>query len=105
VAAVISLPLAVIGAWVTRGQLLTPVAVLWVTGLWMFHGIVRCQHPSVELFKLPCILLFLSAQLYVVQRAASMTKAAPTETAVRTVPGQVLPLSLPQLTKLRTLPR
>ncbi len=40
-AAAITLPLAVIGAWVTRGQIFTQVAVLWVTGLWMFYGIVR----------------------------------------------------------------
>ena len=54
------LPLAVIGAWVTRGQIFTQVAVLWVTGLWMFYGIVRCQ----QRYNFPVLpLLFLLAML------------------------------------------
>jgi hypothetical protein len=60
VAAAISLPLAFFGAWATRQQLLTQVAVLWVGGLWVFHGIVRCQ----QRYNFPVLpLLFLLSML------------------------------------------
>jgi hypothetical protein len=60
VAAAVSLPLAVWGAWTTRPQLLTQAAVLWVGGLWAFHGIVRCQ----QRYNFPVLpLLFLLSML------------------------------------------
>ena len=66
---------------------------------------VAASFLSVELFELPYILLFLSAQLYVIQRAASMAQPAQNEAPVRIVAGQLRPVSLPQPAKLRTLPR
>ena len=77
-AAAICLPLAVIGAWVTRGQILTQVAVLWVTGLWMFYGIVRCQ----QRYNFPVLpLLFLLAMLGAVRLWRQWPTGQPAETA------------------------
>jgi hypothetical protein len=59
-AAAVCLPLAVLGTWITRRELLTQVAVLWVAGLWAFHAIVRCQ----QRYNFPVLpFLFLLAML------------------------------------------
>ena len=76
---------------------------------WNAGSLVFCVAAGflpVEQLELPYLMLFLGAQLYVVQRAASTWESAQKEATVPGVmPGQLRPVSMPQPSKLHTLPR